>query len=341
MDFRTLPPGYVLGDRFVVEGRLGDGAMGTVYLVRSTSNPGAALALKAGAGMDRPRRARLQVEYQTLARLSHPGLVHAYAWGEERSARCVFYVMEHVEGAPLLTRISSSWLSLRETLGLYRRVVEATAYLHSQGVTHRDLKSSNILVRPNGSVVLVDLGICRAPERGEAAAHGDLSGTLLITSPEGAAALLGGNPSSDVTGPRADVYALGVLLYHLLTAQWPHHLPGKTPAGQVDYLRHVRDLPPVLPREAHPDAPPHLSALALDMLAPAARRPASASELLAPLDMAILGDDARLDTPCALVDEDLQPRAAEDSFARADRAATPALPADPHLQRPATRPVPN
>jgi serine/threonine-protein kinase len=199
---------------------IGHGGMGAVYRAERVDGEfDQEVALKLlHRDMDTPElRARFLHERQLLAGLSHPNIARLLDGGVTEEGR-PYFVMELVEGRPITRFCAENELSTEEVLRLYLHVVAAVAYLHRNLVVHRDLKPSNIFVDGDGEVKLLDFGIAKL--------LGDESGSELLTrtgqqlmTPEYAAPeqLLG----QPVT-PATDVYALGVLLYELLTGVRPH-----------------------------------------------------------------------------------------------------------------------
>lgn len=214
-----------------IRGVLGRGGMGTVYDAEQ-ENPRRNVALKVlhgGPLVDPETLALFRREVRALARLAHPGVAALYASGTTPDG-IHFFAMERVDGSPL-----DAWRAGRSGSGpipnaeiearvaVFLQVCDAVAYAHGRGVIHRDLKPSNIVVRESeGSVELkvLDFGLARITASDEAARsriteHGILRGTVPYMSPE----QLTGDP--DAVDARSDVYALGVLLYELLTGSHP------------------------------------------------------------------------------------------------------------------------
>ena len=228
----TLPPGTRIGG-YEVEGVLGEGGMGVVYVARQES-PRRAVALKvirgeaAGPAMVR----RFEREAQVLGRLQHPGIAHIFEAGVARAegpgggrgAPRPFIAMELVRGRPLTEFASAHALPVRERLRLVALVCDAVRHAHERGLVHRDLKPANILVEEAvdgggaGRPKVLDFGIARAEvaEGLTSTTGAHLVGTLAYMSPEQAG---GGEVDA-----RSDVYALGVVMYELLSGRTPHDL---------------------------------------------------------------------------------------------------------------------
>lgn len=207
---------------------LGEGGMGLVFEARQ-ERPSRRVALKVlGAGLATPRMvARLEHEAEVLAVLEHPGIARVYGAGSEEGAfgPCPWISMELIEGESLLSWCEARDLDPRARLELIARVCDAVQYAHRRGVIHRDLKPSNILVREDGKPVVLDFGVARVfsndrPGDGPATEQGQWLGTLPYMSPEQVRAEPG---DIDV---RSDVYALGVLLYQLLSGRLPNRTQG-------------------------------------------------------------------------------------------------------------------
>ena len=242
---RIAPPGPVgLGDRvgpYRVGRRIGEGGMGAVY--RATRADGAferAAALKvlrAGHGDVR----RFLAERRTLARLDHPGIARLYDGGLTADGR-PFFAMELVDGEPVTAYAARRGLGVEARVGLVRDVCAAVQYAHARLVVHRDLKPSNVLVstRDDGrpQVKLLDFGIAKALDDPDVTVAGPAPRTPAYAAPEQVA----GGPVTTAT----DVYALGVLLYELLTGRRPYACG----AGRAAVERAVLDAEPVPPSEA-------------------------------------------------------------------------------------------
>lgn len=285
---------------YVIEDKLGDGGMASVYLARAPN--GEHVALKVADGVDRTHRARLFAEYETLSRLDHPSIVKVFDLGEEGSY--VYYAMEYVSGPSLKFFVLAGQVVYAVAMRLFRQVLEAAAYLHGRSVMHRDIKPTNILIRrTDGRAVLIDFGISRSPERTEITSTGLYSGTLEYVSPEHARFMLGltRDRRYEPTA-RDDVYALGVVLYYLLTGQWPVPRYNDSPEGQLNFLRRLQHCAPPHPRTVTPHAPEAISELTLRMLEPRADlRPATAVEVLPAFLDAMKKDEDALLSPLPMV----------------------------------------
>ncbi|MET0226312.1 MAG: serine/threonine-protein kinase, partial [Dokdonella sp.] len=242
--------GQLIGAWRVVR-EIGRGGMGLVFLVeRADGQFEQQAALKLiKRGMDSEAvLARFLRERQILARLAHRNIASLIDGGIAPDGR-PYFVMEHVDGVPLPRHCAEQRSTLEERLRLFFGICAAVQFAHRQLVVHSDLKPSNVLVSANGDVKLLDFGIARLlgeQEHGNAAPTVDRPLTPAYAAPE----QLRGEPVTTTT----DVYALGCLLYELLTGERPFRLHDEP---SLDQLRHVLDSTgPIPPSQLRlPDAP--------------------------------------------------------------------------------------
>lgn len=207
---------------------IGRGGMGAVFKAVQTSlHRTVAIKVLPEALMERTDAgyaARFEREARIMAGLNHPGIVALYAFGRTEGG-LLYMVMEFVDGTDLARRLETSGtLAPEECAGLLTQICDALEAAHRAGVVHRDLKPANILLTPDGKPKIADFGLAREPD---AAADGLtqsglISGTAEFTAPE----LLTPGATPDA---RADLYALGVMLYRMLTGELPRgrwKLPG-------------------------------------------------------------------------------------------------------------------
>jgi tetratricopeptide (TPR) repeat protein/predicted Ser/Thr protein kinase len=207
--------------------RLGEGAFGSVYLCEQTQPIARRVAVKVlrpGAG-DRNTLARFAAERQVLASLAHPAITPIHDAGHLPDGR-PFFVMEFVDGLPFAAYCRTRALALEDTLRLFVRLCHGVEHAHQRGVVHRDLKPANVLVVDSEGAPqpkIIDFGIAKAlaaePGAGDGSAPATDAGRVLGTpgymSPEQAAG------RADRVDARADVFALGVMLYEVLAGELP------------------------------------------------------------------------------------------------------------------------
>jgi serine/threonine protein kinase/tetratricopeptide (TPR) repeat protein len=242
-------PGTVIGPYKLLE-LIGEGGMGLVFVAEQARPVHRRVALKVvKPGMDsRQVLARFEAERQALALMDHPNIARVFDGGATTSGR-PFFVMELVTGTPVTTFCDEHHLSVRERLGLFLDVCSAVQHAHQKGVIHRDIKPSNVLVASAGgppAVKVIDFGVAKAigQQLTELTVHtqpAQLVGTPLYMSPEQA-----GQGGLDVD-TRTDIYALGVLLYELLTGLTPFDGERLRTAGLDEFRRIIREEEPAKP----------------------------------------------------------------------------------------------
>jgi tetratricopeptide (TPR) repeat protein len=274
-------PGYE------ILGELGRGGMGVVYKARHVAlkRVVALKMLRDGIHAGAEERARFRLEAEAVARLQHPNVVQIYEVGEHDGRP--FFAMEFVDGGSLDTHLDCKPQPPRAAAELVATLARAVEHAHRQGIVHRDLKPANVLLslvpcplslaedkgqgtRDKGLIPkITDFGLAKrlGGEGGQTTPPGALLGTPSYMAPEQAA--------SREVGPRADVYALGAILYDMLTGRPPFQS-----TSLADTLHQVLTEEPVPPRRLQSQVPRDLDTICLKCLEKdPARRYASAAEL--------------------------------------------------------------
>jgi serine/threonine protein kinase/Flp pilus assembly protein TadD len=236
-------PGTVLGPYKLLE-QIGEGGMGLVFMAEQTRPVRRKVALKIlKPGMDtRQVVARFEAERQALALMDHPNIAKIHDAGTTATGR-PYFVMELVRGVPITEFCDQRRLTPRQRLELFVLVCQAVQHAHQKGIIHRDLKPSNVLVTLHDVVAVpkvIDFGIAKATgqrltEHTLFTHFAQMVGTPLYMSPEQA-----GLSGLDVD-TRSDVYALGVLLYELLTGTTPFEKERLRHSAYDEILRIIRE----------------------------------------------------------------------------------------------------
>ncbi len=265
--------GLVIDDRFRIEKLIGEGGMGTVYRgVQLSVNRDVAIKLL------RPEMANREIalerffrEARTISQLTHPNIVRLIDFGQDREHDLLYLVMELVNGFDLADLLAKGRMRVQLALDIAHQVCGALSEPHAAGVIHRDLKPDNILIVPmaDGTVQakVLDFGIARALEQNtQITATGMVCGTPAYMAPEQAQ-----NETLDL---RADIYALGVIFFEMLSG-WPPFIG--TNSLQV-MIKHIQEEAPTL-RELLPGGslPVSIEELTASLLAKSRdKRPATA-----------------------------------------------------------------
>jgi serine/threonine-protein kinase len=231
-----LKAGYTLGDRYVLREPVARGGMGQVWRADDVvlNRVVAVKVLLPELSGDPGFAQRFRVEAHAMAALSDPNIVEVYDYGQADGL--AYLVMQFVPGESLhalLRRVGP--LPPRDTMMLVVQAASALQTAHEHGIVHRDVKPGNLLIRPDGRLVLTDFGIARMVTADSLTATGDILGTVSYLAPEQVL----GEPIT----PSTDLYALGVVAYQCLTLSPP--FVADTPVAVA--LMHTRDAPPPLP----------------------------------------------------------------------------------------------
>jgi len=242
-------PGERIG-RYKLLQQIGEGGFGTVWMAEQVEPVSRRVALKIiKLGMDtREVIARFDQERQALAMMDHPNIARVFDAGASETGR-PFFVMELVKGVPLTQYCDEAGLGTRERLALFEDVCSAINHAHQKGIIHRDIKPSNVMITLYADkpvVKVIDFGIAKATqskltEKTLFTRFEQFIGTPVYMSPEQAAL------SAVDIDTRSDIYALGVLLYELLTGKPPFDAKSLASAGYEEMRRIIREVEPPKP----------------------------------------------------------------------------------------------
>ncbi|WP_327579262.1 serine/threonine-protein kinase [Streptomyces sp. NBC_00145] len=253
----------LVGGRYRLVRQLGEGGMGQVWEAQDETL-GRPVAIKVisllsgGGSHGAEARARFLREARITAQLQHPNIVTIHDLGETGvgNERVPFLVMELVRGEGLDTLLRRGVVTLPDAARWGAQIGDALADAHNAGIMHRDIKPSNILITPSRAVKVLDFGIARAADPYATADRLTQTGFIVGTPPYMAPEQARGFPE-----PRSDLYALGCLLFELLTGRLPFQAP-----DTVGYLTaHLIQDPPT-PSSVTPDIPPAWDDLVLTLL---------------------------------------------------------------------------
>ena len=229
---------------------IGIGGFGTVYQAFRRDHFEQCVAIKvvrADRSLSREHRVRFEFERSVLARLEHPNIARLIDGGCTSDGRS-YFVMEYIAGRPLAEYCDFESLSIADRINLFLRVCDATAYAHQQGIVHRDLKSGNILVLEGGAPKLIDFGIAKIVNDWNSASKNlTRTGDTLLTPSCASPEQVCGEPITTAS----DVYALGVVMYELLTGCFPIEFESQHGVAHAIMNRHPDPPSQVLQRRFH------------------------------------------------------------------------------------------
>ena len=194
--------------------KLGEGGMGVVYKAEDTKLK-RTIALKflpPEYTRDPNAKNRFIHEAQAASALDHPNICTIHEIDETENGQ-MFIVMAHCSGNTLKRKIEDGPLKLEEALGIFLQIAEGLAKAHEQGIVHRDLKSANVMINKDGVVKIVDFGLAKLSGQTELTKEGTTLGTVAYMSPE--------QTRGELVDHRTDIWALGVVLYQMLTRKLP------------------------------------------------------------------------------------------------------------------------
>jgi len=213
---------------YTIQRRLAQGGMSQVFLAYDEHEK-RSVAIKVVNRCEDDYVVRFRREVKTLSTLNHPHILPIYEYGEHGS--WYYCVMPHIEHGTLRERMCEKAFTPEEAGAILEQIASALQFAHEHGILHRDIKPSNILLKDEQYVYLADFGLAKDLEEGSCLTQtGCLIGTPEYMAPE-----LAEEPATT----SCDIYALGILLYQLLTG----HLPFKSSTPMATYLRHIKEQP--------------------------------------------------------------------------------------------------
>jgi serine/threonine protein kinase len=243
-------PGYE------ILGQLAPGGMGVVYRARQVGlNRKVALKMiRTGVHAGPQERARFRVEAEAVASLSHPHIVQIHDYGDWNGMP--YLAMEFAEGGSLAQRLAGGPLPLGPAAELVETLARAAQFIHDRGLIHRDLKPANVLLTAQGVAKLADFGLAKRLDHDSGLTRTQaVLGTASYMAPEQAAG------DKQALGPAADVYALGAILYEVLTGRPPFRAETRELT-----IHQVLSEEPLPPTQLRPEVPPELEAICLKCL---------------------------------------------------------------------------
>jgi eukaryotic-like serine/threonine-protein kinase len=231
--------------------KLGEGGMGVVYKAHETKlDRDVALKFLHPAGGEK-EKTRLIREAQAVAQLDHPNICTVYEIGDSEGVP--YIAMAYIEGETLKDRIENGPLAMNDVIDYAGQIARGLQSAHRKQITHRDIKSANIIVTPDGQIKIMDFGLAKLAGRTQLTQEGSTAGTVMYMSPEQA--------RGEDVDHRTDIWSFGVVLYEMLTGRLPFQSEYETAAV---YSILNEDPPPI--GNFNPDVPPELEAIVMKAL---------------------------------------------------------------------------
>jgi WD40 repeat protein/tRNA A-37 threonylcarbamoyl transferase component Bud32 len=269
-DAAAAPAEQTLVAGYEILGELGRGGMGVVYKARDVKL-NRLVALKmilAGGHAGEAELARFRREAEAVAQLQHPHIVQIHEIGEQDGLP--YFALEFVAGGSLADRLDGTPLPQQQAAQLVEVLARAMHAAHERGIVHRDLKPPNVLLTTDGAPKVTDFGLAKRLDMEGQTQSGAILGTPSYMAPEQAAG------DSKKIGPAADIYALGAILYELLTGRPPFKA-----ATSLDTILQVVSNEPVAPRQLQPQTARDLDTICLKCLSKEPRKRYASAEALA------------------------------------------------------------
>ncbi len=238
----TLKAGDII-DQYKLIKPIGAGGQGEVWLAqRNDEEFSHQVAIKfIKLSHNQRELSRFQTERELLASLRHANIAHLIGGGTYQNNR-VYMILEWIDGLSIIDYARKNLSSIEDYLLCFSQVCQAVSFAHSNGIIHRDIKPSNIIVTNDGTVKLLDFGIAKSLEADVTNTKSEIMMTFAYSSPE----QINGQPVSTAS----DIYALGLILYELLTCKQAQDHTTESPA---DMVRSITDITPVVPSKTTAD----------------------------------------------------------------------------------------
>jgi serine/threonine protein kinase len=233
-----LKPGEILNRRYQITQKIGDGASAQVFTAQDISlNRVVAVKVLDTDFSDAPNAfKRFQIEARAIAALDHPNIIAIYDFGLLEEDQSAFLVIPYVQNGPLSKFLAHNKVSLEMAANYVEQIAAALDYAHSQGIVHRDVKPSNILLRSDNRVILSDFGFAKITDDAGRLTQTQALGTIEYSAPE---------QIYGMVNATSDQYALGVVLYQMLAGELPF-----TGSKQNILTGHAEQPPPPLKSKA-------------------------------------------------------------------------------------------
>lgn len=282
-DDQPTPGATVIGGHEIL-GELGRGGMGVVFKAKHLKlrRTVALKMIRSGVHGNQHELKRFQAEARAVALLHHPNIIQIFEIGEWEGQP--YISLEYAEGGSLASRLDGKPVRPKQAANMVQTIAGAVHYAHQQGIVHRDLKPANVLQAKDGTLKLTDFGLAKSlKEDSQQTGAGNILGTPSYMAPEQAE-----GRNQDI-GPASDIYALGAILYELLTGRPPF-----VGESVLDTLQMVQAAEPVPPRRLQPTIPADLETICLKCLQKEpARRYATAADLEEDLRRFVAGEPIR------------------------------------------------
>jgi len=328
-----LNPRFLLRDtkvgEYTIQSPIDEGGQGVVYRVSRGPNV-FTLKMATGRRAQRPDSdqveidGRLRREVATLLAINHPNVVKVISldWWPEVETGHPYFVMEHVEGDPVLRWQQKAHPSLRAICGVLLQAAGALRALHEHGILHRDLKSGNLLVREDGTPVIVDFGLAWHRSAWTLTAPSSVLGTKTHLSPDYCRHFREHAEDGEryVFQPTDDTHALGYIFYEMLVGRPP--FDPEEFEQEYELMLAIGRRVPARPRELNPKVPSALDDIVMALLEKEGERRMDAPKLVAALEKALSEADAEWDVP-------FDARSAQPAAAPAAKSESPPPPAEP------------